>query len=280
MHTPMTPRSLIACLLSLSIVSAPSSLLAAETAVRTPVAEVLGKPVYEDDLIPPKTVAEQRAKLSPAEHLAWHERTREEALRNRVWSAVFGDYAGKRKIEPTPAEIDSQIRSQKKFMNEDKVRREKQREELVVELRSPGLTEAQRRQKQQFLETLNSLHAHDSRMEEERKDPEREKMWLESEQRVAKVWVRQWKLNQALYREFGGRIIFQQAGWEPIDAYRALLDQYKANRGFVVHDPALKDAVYTYFKHNFVYADEKKAKFYFAKPYWERTQEEMKAAGF
>jgi len=29
-----------------------------------------------------------------------------------------------------------------------------------------------------------------------------------------------------------------------------------------------------------VYADEKKAQFYFERPYWERTQEEMKAAGF
>jgi hypothetical protein len=58
------------------------------------------------------------------------------------------------------------------------------------------------------------------------------------------------------------------------------LDQYKANKGFVVHDPALEAAVYSYFQHNFVFADEKKAKFYFEKPYWERTQVEMKAAGF
>ena len=42
----------------------------------------------------------------------------------------------------------------------------------------------------------------------------------------------------------------------------------------------MQDAVYGYFKHRFVYADEQKAKFYFEKPYWERTQEEMRAAGF
>lgn len=256
------------------------SLWAAEPAVRKPVAEILGKAVYEEDLVPSKADAEQKAKLSPADYRDWHERTRQGALRGRVWSAVFSDYAEKRKIEPTSDEIDSQISQQKKFMAEDRIRREKQREELAVELKSPGLPEVRRKQAQQHLDTLNSLREHDNRMEQERNDPGKAKMWQDSEQRVSRQWVKQWKVNQALYREFGGRLIFQQAGWEPIDAYRALLDQYQANKGFVVHDRSLQDAVYGYFQHKFVYADEKKAKFYFEKPYWERTQEEMKAAGF
>ena len=276
----MPLRSLILCFLSFSLWSAPPSVPAAETATRKPVAEVLGRSLYEDDLVPPKANGEQKAKLSPADHRQWYERTREETLRNLVWSAVFADFALKRKIEPTPAEIDSQIRQTSKFLQEDKVRREKQREELTAELRSPGLTEARRKQAHQYLETLNSLRDHDARMEQERKDPAREKMWQDSERQVAAMWVKQWKVNQALYREFGGRIIFQQAGWEPIDAYRSLLDRYKANKGFVIREPALQAAVYRYFEHNFVYADAKQAAFYFEKPYWERTQAEMKAAGF
>jgi hypothetical protein len=278
MKNIMPHLSLIICFLSLF--SGHSLLSAAEMTHRKPVAEVRGKAVYEDDLVPSKAVEEQKAKLSPADHKVWYERTREEALRNLVWSAVFADFAQKRKVEPTPAEIDSQIREQKKFMAADKVRREKERKELIVELKSPGLTEAQRKQKQQYLDTLNSLRDHDVRMEKERSDPAQKKMWQDSEQMVAAIWVKQWKVNQALFREFGGRIIFQQAGWEPMDAYRALLDQYKAEKRFVIHDPTLQDAVYSYFKHSFVYADEKMAKFYFEKPYWERTQEEMKTAGF
>ena len=92
--------------------------------------------------------------------------------------------------------------------------------------------------------------------------------------------MRQCELNQALHREFGGRIIFQQAGWEPIDAYRKLFEQAEANKQLVVIDPVWRAAVYRYFEHRFVYADEVKARFYFEKPYWERTPEEMKAAGF
>ena len=272
--------SFIICLFSLSLWSSPASLSAAETSIRKPMAEILGKAIYEDDLVPPKVDTEQKTKLSRAEHKAWYTRTREEALRNLVWSSVFADFAQKRNIEPTPAEIDSQIREQKKFMAADKVRREKHREELIAELRSPGLSDDRRQQAQQYLDTLNSLRDHDARMEKERSDPAREKMWQDSERRVGAVWVKQWKVNQALFREFGGSIIFQQAGWEPIDAYRLLLDQYKASKGFVIHDPSLQEAVYRYFQHKFVYADEKKAKFYFDRPYWERTQEEMRTAGF
>jgi hypothetical protein len=270
--------SLSLCLLFLIFAS--STLAAAETTLRKPVAEVLGRSIYEDDLVPPNLDAEQRAKLSPVDYKAWHDGTREEALRNLVWSSVFADYAKERKVELTAAEIELQIRQTKRFMSEDKVRREKQREELIAELKSPGLSDSKRTQTQQYLATLNSLRDHDARMEKERSDPAAEKMLLDSEKKVAAVWVKQWKMNQALYREFGGRIIFQQAGWEPIDAYRALLDRYKAEKLFVVHDPSLQETVYRYFQHTFVYADEKQAKFYFEKPYWERTPEEMKAAGF
>lgn len=258
--------SFIICFSS-HFVSTPATLFAADPVIRKPVAEVLGRSISEEDLVSSKTDAEQKIKLPPPEYKAWYVRTREEALRNLVWSSVFADFAKQRKIDPTTAEIDSQIREQKKFMSLDKVRREKQREELVAEIRSTGITEARRKQAQQYLDTLNSLREHDVRMEKERKDPTSEKMWQDSERRVAHVWVKQWKVNQALFREFGGRIIFQQAGWEPIDAYRALLDRYKAEKKFVVRDPTLHEAVYRYFRHNFVYADERKAKFYFERPY-------------
>lgn len=255
------------------------SLPAADKTDLKPVADILGRPVFEADLLPAKEDSEQKMKLPPAEYQAWRERTRAETLRNLVWSAVFADYAGKRKIEPTQAEIDSQIRSMDKFRREDTVRREKEREALIAELRSPNLSAKRRKQAQEHLDTLNSLREHNTSREQDLKESGRQKQ-KKAEQGVAKVWVQQWKLNQALYREFGGRIIFQQAGWEPIDSYRALLDRYRKEKRFVVYDAKFQEAVYRYFKHNFVYADEKKARFYFEKPYWERTSEEMKAAGF
>lgn len=243
-----------------------------------PVAEIFGQKLYAADLMAPGAIAPDTAGT---------ERTRGprldtigKALRARVWQAVFDDYARTRALAPTEAEIVSQIEGQRRMKARSDAERARQREALVVELKSPSVSEKRRKQARQHLDLLIKLAEFDAKREAELRDPAMHKIQLESERRVAEHWVRQWKLNQVLYREFGGRIIFQQAGWEPIDAYRKLLDRYAAKKAFVVHDPELRTAVYSYFEHKFVYADDAKARFYFEKPYWERTPEEMKAAGF
>jgi len=114
----------------------------------------------------------------------------------------------------------------------------------------------------------------------ELQDPERRAARDGVEQRVARQWVRKWKLEQALFRDFGGRIALRQAGWEPIDAYRALLQRYEADGKFALPDPAWRPAVYGYFDRDFTTLDASHGRFYFEKPWWERSAEELRAAGF
>lgn len=142
------------------------------------------------------------------------------------------------------------------------------------------MSEARRREAQSHLDTLDRLKAFEAQRDGELRDPAQARRPQESKRRVSEMSVRRWRIDQVLHREFGGRIVFQQAGWEPIDAYRKLLEGYEAKHRFVVDDPTLRAAVYSYFRHRFVYADEPKARFYFEKPYWERTEAELKAAGF
>jgi hypothetical protein len=238
-----------------------------------PVAVLFGKNVYAKDLAAP-AVAGQAVEPANAE------RAKGEMLRARVWKAVFDDYARRRNLAPTEAEIAAQIEGLQRMEVRFSAERAQQRAALMAELKSAGLSETRRQAAQQYLDTLNKSAEFDAKRALALRDPAQRKMRQETARLVAEHWIGQWKLNQALYHEFGGRIIFQQAGWEPIDAYRKLLDQAEANKSFVVHDPAMRAAVYSYFQHKFVYADETKARFYFEKPYWERTPEEMKAAGF
>ncbi|MFO1313965.1 MAG: hypothetical protein U1F58_00030 [Burkholderiales bacterium] len=245
---------------------------AAEKTADAPVAVVFGQPILAKDLVAPGGAR--------ATDAASAERAQGEVLRARVWAAVFGEYARRRGIEPTDAEIDSQIEGQRRMTKRLDAERVQQRAALMAELKSPGLSDARRQAAQQHLDTLDRLAEFDARRARELRDPAQQKLQRESERRVAAQWVRQWKLDQALFREFGGRIVFQQAGWEPIDAYRKLLEQAEASGQLVLSDPAWRHAVYRYFEYRFVYADEAKARFYFEKPYWERTKEEMKAAGF
>jgi len=240
-----------------------------------PLAAIFGELVYAKDLVAPGAKSGAAA-IDPAHE----QRARGEVLRGRVWKAVFEDYARRRNIAPTDAEITSQIEGHQRMKVRSDAERVQQRTTLIEELKSPSLTETRRKAAQQHLDTLNQLAEFDAKRAQELSDPARRKMQQVVERQVAEHWVRQWKLNQALHREFGGRIIFQQAGMEPIDAYRKLIDQAEANKSFVVNDPAMRAAVYSYFEHKFVYADETKARYYFEKPYWERTPAEMKAAGF
>jgi hypothetical protein len=59
--------------------------------------------------------------------------------------------------------------------------------------------------------------------------------------------IRQWKLDRALYRQYGGRIIAQQLGPEPLDAYRQYLQERQAAGDFVIHRKALEGAFWRYF---------------------------------
>jgi hypothetical protein len=90
---------------------------------------------------------------------------------------------------------------------------------------------------------------------------------------MGRAIIRQWKINKALYEQYGGRIIYQQLGPEPLDAYRQFLEQRQAEGAFTIHDQALADRFWRYFTdesiHDFMEpggADDARA---FATPPWE-----------
>lgn len=90
---------------------------------------------------------------------------------------------------------------------------------------------------------------------------------------MARSMIRQWKINKALYEEYGGRIIYQQLGPEPLDAYRQFLQKQQIDGAFTITDKSLEDGFWRYFTddaiHDFMKPgsdDEKKA---FSQPPWE-----------
>jgi len=96
----------------------------------------------------------------------------------------------------------------------------------------------------------------------------------EMRRNMARAVIRQWKINKSLYDRYGGRIIYQQLGPEPLDAYRAFLEQRQAEGAFTIHDTALADGFWRYFTsesiHDFMApgsTDEARA---FAAPPWEQ----------
>jgi hypothetical protein len=91
---------------------------------------------------------------------------------------------------------------------------------------------------------------------------------------MARGIIRQWKINKALYEQYGGRIIQQQLGPEPLDAYRKFLRGREAEGALAVHDEALARSFWRCFTddsiHDFMAPGGADAARAFTVPPWER----------
>lgn len=84
--------------------------------------------------------------------------------------------------------------------------------------------------------------------------------------------VEQWKMNQALYKQYGGRINIQQAEIEPIDAYKQFLSdiQEKGNLKILkIEFDRVIDGFEKYINMKHVYSSVDGSKL-FDKPHWEK----------
>ena len=92
---------------------------------------------------------------------------------------------------------------------------------------------------------------------------------------MGRVMSQRWKLNKALYGQYGGRIIFQQLGPEPLDAYRQYLEERHAAGDFKIHAKVFENEFWRYFTdesmHSFYERGSEEAARAFATPPWERV---------
>jgi heat shock protein HslJ len=87
--------------------------------------------------------------------------------------------------------------------------------------------------------------------------------------------IRRWKINRSLYQAYGGRIIYQQLGPEPLDAYRRYLEERQEAGDFAILVPEMAEFFWRYFTHESIHdfmapgsEDEARA---FTVPPWEQA---------
>ena len=89
---------------------------------------------------------------------------------------------------------------------------------------------------------------------------------------MAASLIRHWKVNAALHEEYGGRIIYQQLGPEPLDAYLELLREAQAAGRFAINQPDLAQEFWAFFtddqRHSFMPAGSEDEATAFAAPPW------------
>lgn len=234
----------------------------------TVVAIVKGKQIARMELQPSAELIEQnRNKMNQLEFTQWLGRYQKDKLTGIIFGALLNEYAKENNISPTDEEVEVFIAKSKERRVKMQSEWEQKKNELLEKLKSPNLTEAEREKINSELKTVEKLLESREKMEQYIKKDEAKSR--EAERNVAKQVILSWKINKSLYDRYGGRVIFQQAGPEPVDAYRDFLKKYEKKGSFQIMDETLKDQFWDYFvsdKHTF-YPTEEGTKF-MNTPWW------------
>lgn len=105
--------------------------------------------------------------------------------------------------------------------------------------------------------------------------PDEQAAMAEMRRSMAAAMIRNWEINRSLYGAYGGRVIYQQFGPEPLDAYVAFLRDAEREGRFSINDPALAEAFWEFFaqdqRHDFY--PEAEAASAFARAPWDTPEE-------
>ncbi len=230
------------------------------TESRTPVAHLFSKPIYAEELEP-----------SPQELQAFKgqrsvEELRQQGLNTRILGALQTHFCATHPCEPSEEEIQSFLQATHPSRTLEQF--DAQKASLAQQLESPDASEEQKaklreelKQVEQAEQLVQGTFAAGS--------PEQQAQLDASMREVARGFVGTWKFHKALYAAYGGTVIWQQAGVEPVGAYRAWLEELERNGSFQIYDPNFRTQFWEYFvrPHPFTLDDEQ-ARHVFDVPWW------------
>ena len=196
---------------------------------------------------------------------AIHTRDAEE-LRYVVLKRLTDKYADERRITVTQAEKDAYNARMQALRKQDLDRQAARRDELARRLAGGGLSDAQRASLRDEIDGIDKFLA---ALAEPAGSPDEIKAARDD---VATAFIRQWKINRALYQQYRGRIVFQQGGPEPLDAYRKFLEQHEARGDFAIIAKDLEAEFWRYYRtdamHSFLRPGSTEEAQAFDTPWW------------
>ncbi len=251
---------------------------------RRAVATVFGEKIYADELQPASTTSPASRPLSPdaLSHYA------SQQLARKIISPLRQQFLEQNHLEPTVEELKRAADSiRQNNLNKDRERRTRLTEiegRLKTEEINPREKEKLLREKQgieRVLDTSKQVEANDAANRQkaaaqrdalrrelesaradgsERADAQAQIRKLEASiktldwvakdgpERMADWMVGPWIFNRALYRKYGGTVIWQQAGTEAVGAMRAWLEEHERAGHFKILDPDLREEFWRYYR--------------------------------
>ena len=166
-------------------------------------------------------------------------------LNGLIFGTLLEKFAEENNIAPSEVELDLFTFKTEEKRQQQQLELEHDALKLRKELESAAFNDRERTVKaellkstEQVLKTFREIQAQSMGLGEEMRP-----MW----RRIAQQWVSRWKINQALYEKYGGRVIFQQAGMEPLDAYRDFLKEQEQAGAFQIIDKQYEASFWRYF---------------------------------
>jgi heat shock protein HslJ len=198
---------------------------------------------------------------------AVHTRDAEE-LRFYVLRVLTGRFAAVEGITVTKAEVDAFVASTAAALARDRAEAVERRDTLKRELATGKLSADRKAQVEREIAGAEQLIADLAPSSGAAAAGERQ-----ARAEIAAAFIRQWKINGALQRKYGGRIIFQQAGPEPLDSTRRFLEAAQAAGDFTIADPALEKRFWAYYRddarHSFYKPGSREEQAAFTTPPWQ-----------
>ena len=168
------------------------------------------------------------------------QQARDIKLYDLVWRRVSRHYIDAQGLAATPAEVAEAVEYHREFAARDRVQRARKLAELEERLEADGLKPDERARLEEFRRVLSRLARHDAEQEQlPPPDPARQGHLLIP-------WIEQWKMNKALYEQYGGIVALTRFGPDPHGARAALLADYE-RRGLVrFSDASQRERVFTW----------------------------------
>ncbi|WP_338864563.1 hypothetical protein [Myxococcus stipitatus] len=199
--------------------------------VDKPVAVILGREISRAALLPSDSERQaKRAALSPEDYARWESLSEVQKLQGLLLRPLLRAYAQRKGLVPSKQDLEALGPSLSMSAQDRFAKVKVERELLRVELQRVDLPPEKRKALQSSLESVEKAIQKQSEETVHEKD---------AVSTVAHGVVLSWMVQRALHREFGGDIIFQQAGPEAVGAYPGFLEQRQKAGDFKLLDEDL-----------------------------------------
>ncbi len=217
------------------------------TDLSRPIAVVLGKTIRLADLQPDSITLKlyrYENEKRPQPYDEWLARYQEHKIQGLINGPLLEKYRASNNVRPTAEELAAYtvITRERNLIRLFKDM--SQRQDIKARLGLSNLTENERIELKQQLEMVDKFVEVDQEMIQ--KDLECPKEADESYNEIGAFFITHHKTNKSLYERYGGSIIYQQLGPEPLDAYRKYFEEEQAKGAFQILDKRWEQPFWNY----------------------------------